>query len=324
MAFLDLQRSFRPGPAQAGQRKGVAALTDIVRQLNWSARTEARVVLLVEIALTIAAAIVVGRLFWSLLAPLEGPTLGAVALRAPVAEAVAATGPGDPFRAAGAVGPVELGEGPPLEDVAETSLRLTLHGTWTDEFGGSAVIATPNGLQKRYKVGELIVPDTTLDRVFRDQVTILRGGVRESLRMLNRQDTGAIPPAPLQGQSQSADVATDELARRTAEELARRLSEGQELGVIGDHVLVLAQDSEGGLPEVSLWPLGMPGKFEALGLKPGDRLVAVAGSPLGADLLSVATRLAETTNLAQIEITIEREGRRTPLQIQLQDDGGER
>ena len=320
MAFLDLQRSFRPGSAQAGQGSGISALTDIARRLNWSARTEARVVLLVEVALTIAAAIVIGRLFWALLAPLEGPTPGAVAPRAPIAEAAVATVPRDPFRAAGAGAAVELGEGPALEDVAETNLSLTLHGTWIDELGGSAVIATPDGAQKRFKVGEAILPDATLDRVFRDQVTILRGGVRESLRMLNRQERGAGAPAPTAPLAE-APIEQPQLPDGAAEELARRLSQGQELGVIGDHVLVLAQDSGGGPPEVSLWPLGLPEKFEALGLKAGDRLVAVAGSPLGADLLSAATRLAEATDLAQIENTVEREGQRTPVQIQLQDDG---
>lgn len=317
MAFLDFQRSFQPGSAQAGQRHGIAALTDIVRRLNWGARTEARAVLLVEIALTIAAAIVIGRLFWILFAPLEGPTPGITTPRAPVADAVIAAGPGDPFRVAGAAGPVELAAGP-LENVAETSLRLTLHGTWTDEFGGSAVIATPNGLQKRYKVGETIVPDTTLERVFRDQVTILRGGVRESIRMLNRQEGAAsAPPAP----ERAAPVDQPQLSDGASEELARRLSEGQELGIIGDHVLVLAQQSETGLPELTLWPLGLPAKFEALGLKAGDRLVAVSGTTVGADLISAASRLAGVADLPQIEITVEREGRRTPVRIQLQDDG---
>lgn len=312
VAFLDVQRSFRQGPAQAGHGNRIASVAGGLRRLSWGARTEARAVLLVEIGLTIALAVVAGRLFWTILAPLEGPSPGAVIPGASPAQADAVVAPGDPFRIAG-VAAVELQEGPTLEEVAETSLNLTLHGTWTDEGGGSAVIATPDGLQKRYQAGETIVQDATLERIFRDQVTILRSGVRESLRMLNRQDPGSNAPAR---QGPTPPPASPQLRN-----VAPASVKMQELGFLGDQVLVMAQPRANGGIAVTLEPLGETEDFEALGLRSGDRLVAIAGAPVGADLLSDATRLAEAANLPQIEITVERNGQNVPVRIQLQDDG---
>ncbi len=64
-----------------------------------------------------------------------------------------------------------------------TSLPLGLHGTRVDGATGqgSAIIATPDGKQLSYAVGEIIMPGVKLISVAGDHVTIDRGGAREQL-----------------------------------------------------------------------------------------------------------------------------------------------
>jgi general secretion pathway protein C len=64
-----------------------------------------------------------------------------------------------------------------------TSLPLKLTGTrLNDATGqGSAIIATPDGVQSSYGVGESIMPGVKLWSVAQDEVTIDRGGARERL-----------------------------------------------------------------------------------------------------------------------------------------------
>ncbi|MBA3897695.1 MAG: type II secretory protein PulC, partial [Sphingomonadaceae bacterium] len=64
-----------------------------------------------------------------------------------------------------------------------TSLSLKLYGTRVDSFTGrgSAIIATPDGIQSSYAVGDEIVPGVKLKAVAFDGVTIDRGGAPEQL-----------------------------------------------------------------------------------------------------------------------------------------------
>ncbi len=64
-----------------------------------------------------------------------------------------------------------------------TSLSLKLFGTRIDEATGqsSAIIATPDGLQSSYIVGDTILPGVKLASVVRDGVTLDRGGAVEKL-----------------------------------------------------------------------------------------------------------------------------------------------
>ena len=64
-----------------------------------------------------------------------------------------------------------------------TGLPLTLHGTRIDSATGrgSAIIATPDGVQTSFAVGEAILPGVTLGSVDSDHVVIRRGSSDEAL-----------------------------------------------------------------------------------------------------------------------------------------------
>ena len=78
----------------------------------------------------------------------------------------------DPFFRAGATGPA-----------AVTALPLKLFGVRVDEATGrgSAIIATPDGVQTSYGIGDEIMPGVRLRAVAFDNVTIDRGGTAEQL-----------------------------------------------------------------------------------------------------------------------------------------------
>jgi general secretion pathway protein C len=66
---------------------------------------------------------------------------------------------------------------------AVTSLPLKLFGTRRDSATGqgSAIIATPDGIQSSYAVGEILMPGVKLWAVGSDEVTLDRGGSKEKL-----------------------------------------------------------------------------------------------------------------------------------------------
>ena len=88
----------------------------------------------------------------------------------------------DPFFRHTAVGPT-----------AVTSLPLKLFGTRLDQAmgRGSAIIATPDGLQSSYVIGDEIVPGVQLKSVAFDSVTLDRSGVKEQLFL----DQSVVVPA---------------------------------------------------------------------------------------------------------------------------------
>ena len=152
----------------------------------WSWQTWVEIVLLAGLAIQCAA------LVWALVIP-----IGAIGAWEP---RLARTGPADtavlretdPFFRAGAAGGA----------VVVTGLDLTLHGVRQDQGGGrgSAIIATPDGIQHSFAVGDEILPGVVLAAVGFDNVTLARGGTREQLFMDQSgpaKVVGGPAPAPL-------------------------------------------------------------------------------------------------------------------------------
>jgi general secretion pathway protein C len=88
---------------------------------------------------------------------------------------------------------------------AVTSLPLKLFGTRRDSATGlgSAIIATPDGIQSSYAVGEDIMPGVALSGVGSDEVTIERGGAKEKLFLDQSVPAPVVQPATITGASSS-------------------------------------------------------------------------------------------------------------------------
>lgn len=243
-----------------------------------------------------AIGVVFGVLFWLGLGPLPEPPAVAIAAPPPAVQ-TASLGSANAFRN-GSAPPApttdELVNGPNLE---ETTLNLTLHGTWVDAAGGTAIIKTPDDKQGRYKRGDTVWESVTLERVFRDQVVINRDGVLESLRLEGREP-GAVPPP------QSAAGASETAQGEVFAKLGNFISVAPETNNVGGVNLVLEAGDD-------------LATFLASGLRPGDILVGVDGEPLGRDIGADIEYLQKVAGRNKITVNVDRGGVVTPIEINL-------
>ncbi|MDI1296109.1 MAG: type II secretion system protein N [bacterium] len=223
------------------------------------------------------------RVIWALVTPVGsfGPWEGRQAqLLAPSArQALFASF--DPFFRTGA---------PQAGNGVVTSLALTLYGIRLNEGSGlgSAIVATPDGVQNSFAVGDEILPGVVLKAVAFDYVTIDRGGVEEQIFLDQSQ------PAPIAAPEGGAPTASPPLpagqAGPTADSLKRdigfapRMQNGRVTG------LVLTAKGPG---------------FQAAGFQPGDIVSQVNGRPIGSvgDLQTLQNQIVPGSRLS---LTVER------------------
>ena len=137
-----------------------------VRSWRWRGLRAGSIVFLALVALV---ALQSAKLIWAVVTPV-GP-LGTAPTN--TIRTVSFSGDFDPFfRLAG-----------PAISTSVTSLPLKLFGTRRDSATGqgAAIIATPDGVQSSFAVGEVIMPGVKLFAVGNDDVTIDRGGAKEKL-----------------------------------------------------------------------------------------------------------------------------------------------
>lgn len=283
---------FAPNGAANALRARAAS---IIARRPTRKRSNLSLIRIAEYGLVGGIGVVFGILFWLGLGPLPEPPAVAVASPPPAVQ-TAALGSANAFRS-GSAPPAptaeELVNGPNLE---ETTLNLTLHGTWVDAAGGTAIIKTPDDKQGRFRRGETVWESVTLERVFRDQVVINRGGVLESLRLEGR-DPGANPPPQ---NASAADVA-----------------QGEVFATLGNFVSVAPESNNVGGVNLVLEPGDDYATFLASGLRPGDILVAVDGERVGRDIGADIEYLQKVAGRNKITVNVDRGGVITPIEINL-------
>ena len=256
-----------------------------------------------EAALVVVAAVLLARLALSLFAPLPVPETPATPA---------------PPRAEAAVAP-EMNPFAPLETeavalaaapvAAETTLDLTLHGTWIDGGEGTAIIRTPDQMQKIYRVGDPICCGATLTGVYPGQVIISRVGVQESLRLPGMEgapDPGPAPaPAPVDAPPPSAEGVDGAYSG----------------GAVPLNQIVRFQPVE--RPDgvrFALLPAGDPAAFAALGLQEGDILLSINGAPAPSAFEGLAAAVVGLAGFDRITVGVERNGTPQNINIQLPSD----
>jgi len=296
VAVLKMDRFAPNGAATAATAALRARIASLVSRSPQRAKAaSASAVRITEYALVGTIGICFGVLFWLGLGPLPEPPAAPVAAP-PTVTRIAAVGPANPFRN-GSVPPAptteELVNGP---DLAETSLNLTLHGTWVDASGGTAIIKTPDDKQGRFKRGDTVWESVTLERVFRDQVVINRDGVLESLRLVGREPSAAIPQ---KGAATGAPA------------------QGEVFATLGTFISVAPESNSVGGVNLVLEPGEDYAAFLASGLRPGDILVGVDGEPVGQDIGADIEYLQKVAGRNKITVNVDRGGVVTPIEINL-------
>ncbi|HAF40686.1 MAG TPA: secretion system protein C [Sphingobium sp.] len=175
-----------------------------------------------------------------------------------------------------------------------TSLALTVYGIRLNEGSGlgSAIIATPDGVQNSFAVGDEILPGVVLKAVAFDHVTIDRGGAAEQVFLdQSIPAPSAATPVPASGEGwQSAappPPAPPGVDAPTADSLKRDIG----------FVPRMQNGRVTGLAVLSRGPA-----FANAGFKPGDIVTQVDGQPV-ATMQNIQSRIAPGARLA---LTVER------------------
>lgn len=286
---------FAPDGAAANALR--ARVASLVSRRPKGSKPGVALVRVIEYGLVSAIGAVFGLLFWVGLGPLpEPPAVPAPPPPAIQPVAVASVNPFSNGAPPASLDVAELVNGP---DIAETSLDLTLHGTWIDETGGSAIIKTPDNKQARYRQGETVWESVVLERIFRDQVVINRDGALESLRLIGREP------------SQTVAATGGDSAVTTGETFAK----------LGSFISVAPEtDNVGGVNLVLEPPEGDEyayKSFLASGLRPGDILVGIDGEPVGRDIGADIEYLQKVSGRDKVTVNVDRGGVVTPIEIDL-------
>jgi general secretion pathway protein C len=278
---------------------------DMLRGRGSRAIASGRWLSLVELLLLALLAIQLARLVWAILTPVGsfGDWRGRqAAVPVPAArQALFATF--DPFyRTAG---------GGQASSVV-TSLALTLYGTRVNEGSGigSAIIATPDGVQNSFAVGDEIMPGVILKDVAFDHVVIDRGGAVENIFLdqsvaapvadpqgSDAAPASAVPPTPAGGVETPAPRRDPTVASvRSDIGFAPRLQNGKVTGLV-------------------LTPKGPA--FQSAGFQPGDIIAQVNGRPISSagDLQALQSQIVPG---ARISLSVERGAAVVPIALILQ------
>lgn len=246
---------------------------------------------LLELALLALIALQCARLIWIAVTPVgplgdwrgsgpDRPATGALALA-----------DFDPFfRLSGAGGPVTV-----------TSLNLKLFGIRQDQVSGqgSAIIAGSDGQQRSIAVGEEIEPGVTLKAVGFDSVTISRGGADEQLFM-DQSEQPATAPVP---NTPTPTAPTPPVVVQPSSSVEPGGPPVPPSKLYPNEVSMAPRMNGTQLTGVTVRPQGNDEGFRALGLAPGDVVLAVNGRKIKSmdEARGMATQLASARVILQVE-----------------------
>ena len=259
----------------------------------------------IELLLAVLLAALAARFFWLVFSPLPLPS-GAPIERSGAQQAAAPVIVKNPFGAAANVEIAEVDEAP---DVAETTLNLKLTGVWAEGVEGSAIIALPDGKQRRFNVGDEIINGVELDAVYADQVTIRRNGVREALKFEGKEATAAANQAARRSSRSQPNL------RNVSGTPPAAPSAG--MNGIASVLRVAPSIDENGERSIELYASRNRVAFESFGLKDGDRLVAINGSAPPTNPAALSSVIATLQRRSSVTVTVERNGERIPISISM-------
>ena len=199
--------------------------------------------------------------------------------------------------------------GPTGADAPRTALPLVLTGVIAaaDPHTGMAILGPSAQTAKVYAVGDSIPGGAQLNAVLPRKVLLKRNGQLESL-VLPRQALGAPPPSrPHLGASQKA---APRFAARMRELVARRP------GIVADLLRPEPVFSHGKQLGYRVYPGKDPRAFKQLGLKAGDLVTAIDGTPLN-DPAQDQQILGTLGSSSQATVTVLRDGRHRTLTLNL-------
>lgn len=250
----------------------------------------------IEVALVIVLAIQCVRLGMIAFAPLEPIAPSQISRPAP-ADNASVLKTFDPFfRFSGQSGVAVV-----------TSLPLKLFGVRVDQATGmgSAIIATPDGVQQSFAVSDEIMPGVRLKSVARDNVTLDRNGSLEQLYL----DQSVPAPVALSAMQAEAKAVAGSHGPPPA-------SETISLAALKSGTGFVPRLDQGHVTGFAVGPRGTGDVFRAAGFMAGDVLTQINGVILESGP-SAAKAVANISPGTQASFTVERAGRTVTLFAQV-------
>lgn len=188
-----------------------------------------------------------------------------------------------------------------------TSMPLVLAGLLAanDPEAGYAIVGESAAAAKLHAVGSTLPGGARLHSVYGDRIVIERGGVLESL-MLPKQLLATMTPAA------ALPVANDNAGVVDRMRQAIQQNPGALSDVIRSQQVIAGGKQRG----FRLYPGRNPAAFSRLGLRPGDLVTAINGTPL--DDPSRGEEVMRTLGSApEVRVTIMRNGRQNDMVLNM-------
>ena len=197
------------------------------------------------------------------------------------------------------------GDAASLANAPDTQLNFTLLGilAGSSDSESLALIAREGGDEAPYRIGADVSPGVTLQAIFPDRVILARGGRLETLRLDKDAPSNA-------GLFQSAAPATEggETNAASAEMLTQiRQQVLTDPSKAASFIRVQPIAGEGGVRGYRVYPGPERAAFTAAGLKPGDVVTAINGSPLS-DPGQALQLLQSLSSASTVNLAVERNG----------------
>ncbi len=195
-----------------------------------------------------------------------------------------------------------------------TSMPLVLAGVLADPDPkrGFAIIGESAATARLRVVGDSLPGGARLHAIFGDRVIIERGGTLESVTLPRRSSAGVLPvaAAPLPGAEAGAAI-----------ERMRQIVQ-RDPGLIGDLMRPTKVFDKGQMRGYRVYPGRNPAAFARLGLRPGDLITSINGTPL--DDASRGDEVLRTIgSAAEVRVGLMRNGRPSELTLNLAEVANE-
>lgn len=208
----------------------------------------------------------------------------------------------------GIAAPAEQLAGDPA-DAPQTSLTLVLAGTIAaeDPKRGFGIIGETAANAKVYSVGDTVPGGVRLHAVYRDRVILDRSGQLEALLLPRQFQGGGSAALPV---ASAAPRAESRLADRVRRMIA------QDPGSVSEIMRPQPVFANGKQRGYRVYPGRNRQQFAQLGLKPGDLVVSINGTPLD-DPARGMEIFRSIGSASQVRVTVERNGRPQELVLNM-------
>ncbi|MEH6490549.1 type II secretion system protein GspC [Halopseudomonas sp.] len=215
------------------------------------------------------------------------------------------------------LGRAPAADGPVVVNAPDTKLSWTLKGVLSDPDPkrSAAILSTQGQPEKLYRVGAELPGQVRLDQVLADRVMLVRDGQLETLRL--KQHNAA---AGRSSARRAALPTTDSNLTLAPDGGVARIDRDAWLNDPQRFMEVISATPvmvDGAMYGLEVTPSRNAREFEAAGLKPGDVITDVDGTPI-ADIQDYRDILKGLTDASSVSVSLERDGE--PMNITITMD----